>query len=162
MIKDILIKKSKGELEEDKKNYLKFVLCKVDEQEFLIDILSVKEIVNISEITPIPGVSENIIGVLNLRGLVVPIIKINFEDSMSKIRLTELSRFVICEIEKEYLGLFVDDAQFLIDIDEEVFNRSEKFEEGKIFLKSVENEGKKYNILNLKQVFDDYKIKNQE
>ena len=163
MIKDILLKKSKGEPEEDQKKYRKFVLCKINDNDFLIDILSVKEISNITEITPIPGVTSNVLGILNLRGLVVPIILIDFGDKPVNPISTELSRYVICEIEKEFIGIYVEEAQFIIDVDEEYIDKAKNIATGdSLFIKIVEVDNKKYGILNLKKLFDEYKIKNQE
>ncbi len=163
MIKDILLKKSKGEPEEDQKKYQKFVLCKLQDNEFLINILSVKEISNVTEITPVPGVISNVLGILNLRGLVIPIILINFDDKPVNPLSTELSRYVICEVDKEFIGIYVEEAQFIIDVEEEKINKAKKIEtEDSLFIKIVEINNRKYGILNLNKLFDEYKIKNQE
>jgi chemotaxis signal transduction protein len=159
VIKDILLKKSKGETEEEQKKYYKFILCKIDDYEFLIDILFVKEIVNPLEITSVPGTNEFILGVLNLRGLVVPIVRIQLENEVFKKHVTELTRYVICEIEKEFIGLFVDESQFIVDIEEEILNQFES-DLDNLFYKIVKYEDRNIGILNLKKVFNDYKIKN--
>ena len=162
MIKDILIKKSKGEPEEDKKNYKKFILCKLNDNEFLLDILSVKEIVSASQLTPLPGTTGNIMGILNLRGLVVPIVKINLSnDSKENLKSNELIRYVICQTKDELIGLFVDEAQFIIDIEEEILFQAKPLNMN-LFSKSIKVESKIYKILDISKVFNEYKIKNQE
>jgi purine-binding chemotaxis protein CheW len=51
--------------------YLTFVL---DQQEYGIEIIKVREIIGVLDITPVPQTSDFVLGVINLRGKVIPVL----------------------------------------------------------------------------------------
>lgn len=55
----------------DEHEYLTFLL---DEEEFGVDILCVQEIMVLTPTTKIPGLPDYVRGVINLRGIIVPIV----------------------------------------------------------------------------------------
>lgn len=54
----------------------KYLIFKIDEKEYAIDVLTVQEIVGIKNITYVPGSSPFMIGLINLRGNILHIIDI--------------------------------------------------------------------------------------
>lgn len=156
MIKDLLIKKARGESEEEKKIYNKFILCKIKDIGFLIQLKNIREIMNIAELSPVPGVGFNVLGVLNLRGLVVPVIDIRDKFGIGEVLRTPLSRYVIVNIDEEPLGLFVDEAQLIISITSDDYIDVEDHED--YFTDYVQYEDTVLGVLDIKKIFIDYKI----
>lgn len=156
MIKDLLLKKAHGESEEEQKVYHKYILCKLEEIGFLIKLENIREIVPFTDLSPVPGVGSNILGVLNLRGIVVPVVDIRDRFDIQSVNKTPLSRFVIFNVDEEPLGLFVDEAQFIVNIDEESFIEVEDRDD--YFTDYVQHEGNILGILDIKKIFIDYKI----
>lgn len=77
-------------------------------EEFAVDIQKVREVLKITQITPLPQSPEFIEGVINLRGEVLPVV-----DLRKRFRLTGTgeagkARIIIVEIEEGLVGLIVD------------------------------------------------------
>lgn len=96
-----------------------FVVFKLDDEEYGIDILRVKTIEKMSEITRVPKTSSYVKGVINLRGEIVPIIDLKERFNLGESALTENTRIIIVYYDETIVGLIVDSATEVIDIDNE-------------------------------------------
>ncbi|AQS18338.1 chemotaxis protein CheW [Clostridium beijerinckii] len=76
--------------------------------EFGADIMNVKEIVRVSEITKVPNVPLYVEGVCNLRGNVLPIIDGRTRFNMEKKDKDENSRVLVIDINGRATGVIVD------------------------------------------------------
>ena len=54
-----------------RRQYLTFLLSS---EEYAVDVLSVKEIIEYGDVTMVPGTPAHVRGVINLRGSVVPVV----------------------------------------------------------------------------------------
>lgn len=97
-----------------------FVVFKLDDEEYGIDILQVKTIEKMSEITRVPKTSSYVKGVINLRGEIVPIIDLKEKFNLGESALTENTRIIIVYADETIVGLIVDSATEVIDIDNEL------------------------------------------
>ncbi len=81
---------------------------KLEDEEFVIDILKVQEIIKMIDITPLPNAPHYVNGVINLRGKVIPVISLRkrfgFEDRVND----NLTRIIVVEIDKKLVGFIVD------------------------------------------------------
>ncbi len=97
--------------------YLSFVL---DEEEYCIDILKIKEIMGMTDITKIPQTPNFIKGVINLRGQIIPIIDLRIKFDLKSRDYTERTCIIVVEIPFEdqitLMGLIVDKIQEVINI----------------------------------------------
>lgn len=80
-------------------------------ESYAIPIEQVKEIRQLEEITPVPNSKSFVKGVMNLRGLIIPVIdvkaKLGFEESdVNK----DEQRVLVAEVENSLYGLLVDDV----------------------------------------------------
>ncbi len=87
---------------------LQFVTCRVEGEEFAIDILSVQEIIRMVDLTPVPKTASYVEGVINLRGRIVPVINLRQRFGMPDVPRTAQSRIVIVYVRKRAVGLLVD------------------------------------------------------
>ncbi len=74
--------------------YLTFVLSG---QEYGVGILSVREIVALQEVTPMPGVPSYVEGVINLRGRIIPIIDLGQRLALEATERTSRTCIVVTE-----------------------------------------------------------------
>jgi purine-binding chemotaxis protein CheW len=99
--------------------YLTFQLGK---ETFAFDVLKTNEVLEVSDITPIPGSSESMIGVINLRGKVVPVIDLRKKMKLQEIEYTVDTCIIIIETvsdeELVTLGVLVDAAKQVIMLDD--------------------------------------------
>lgn len=74
--------------------YLTFV---IEDKLFAFDVLKTREVLSLVSITPIPGTPAHMIGVLNLRGSVVPVIDLRRKFGLTETPYTENTAIIIVE-----------------------------------------------------------------
>lgn len=77
-------------------------------QEFCIDIRSVREIRGWAPATPMPHSPEYIVGVINLRGMVMPVIDLRSRLGLGQTEPTERHVIVVIQADGRTAGLLVD------------------------------------------------------
>jgi purine-binding chemotaxis protein CheW len=102
---------TKNAVEEGK--FLTFVLSK---EEYGVEILKVREIMGIMEITPVPQTSDYMKGVINLRGRVIPIIDLRLKFAMPEVEHTKETCIIVAEVGATQVGAIVDSVSEVTDI----------------------------------------------
>lgn len=87
-----------------------YVIFELDEREFGIDIMNVKEIITYEEITPIPDGPSFSEGVINHRGTVIPIINLRKRFSLEDSEVTKETRIIVVGLDGKEIGFLVDEA----------------------------------------------------
>lgn len=85
---------------------MQFVTCKIGEQLFGVDILMVREINNVLEITPIPKEKSYIRGLINLRGQIVTILDMRVRLGMDAMAHSDTTHNIIIKSGAELKGVF--------------------------------------------------------
>lgn len=94
--------------------YLSFSL---GNERFAIPLLSVKEVIAIPEVTPIPFTPAHFKGIMNLRGQVISIIDLRQKMNI-KSQPTAESAVVICDLSPLCLGVIVDSVDSVLSLEE--------------------------------------------
>ena len=90
------------------------------EEKYGLDILKVRELISFPEgLTRIPGMPDFIIGMFNLRGLVIPVMDLREKFKMSSEERHEFSVIIIVEVNNKNIGLTVDSVSDVIFVKEE-------------------------------------------
>ena len=90
------------------------------EEKYGLDILKVRELISFPEgLTRIPGMPDYIIGMFNLRGLVIPVMDLREKFKMSSEERHEFSVIIIVEVDSKNIGLTVDSVSDVIFVKEE-------------------------------------------
>ena len=90
------------------------------EEKYGLDILKVRELISFPEgLTRIPGMPDFIIGMFNLRGLVIPVMDLRKKFKMSSEERHEFSVIIIVEIDNKNIGLTVDSVSDVIFVKED-------------------------------------------
>jgi purine-binding chemotaxis protein CheW len=76
-----------------------YVVFRLGEEVYGLDVANAREIVEVPKLTPIPSVPEWIRGVVNLRGGVVPVIDMKMKFSMGRTEASASSCVLIVEFE---------------------------------------------------------------
>lgn len=98
---------------------LQFVVFRVGDEEFAVDIKRVKEIIRVREATRIPRTPSYIQGVINLRGDVIPVIDLRRRFELESIEVTGDTRTIIIEVGKDLVGFIVDSVTEVLRIVED-------------------------------------------
>lgn len=89
----------------EKKEFLSFSLGR---EEYCIDILKVQEIRGYEMVTPIPNTPAYMKGVINMRGIVVPIIDLRIKLNLESVEYNQFTVIVILSIRGRIVGVVVD------------------------------------------------------
>jgi purine-binding chemotaxis protein CheW len=87
---------------------LQWVTFKLQEETYGINVMQVQEVLRYTEIAPVPGSPDYVMGIINLRGNVVTVIDTRSRFGLEPADVTENSRIVIIEAEKQVIGILVD------------------------------------------------------
>lgn len=93
------------------------VVCfKIGNEEYGIEILKVQEILKVPKITKLPKSLNYILGVIDLRGKVIPIIDLSKKFGIVSERLSENSRTIVVDIEGKKVGLAIDSVSHVVKV----------------------------------------------
>ncbi len=93
-----------------------FVIFRLANEEYGIDILRVKEIKEMMNITRVPKAAHFVRGVINLRGEVIPIVDLRKKFGLPKVEETESTRIIIVSVDDLTVGLVVDSSSEVTEI----------------------------------------------
>ncbi len=108
--------------------YLTFFL---EDEEYGIGILKVKEIIGMMPVTSVPRTPEFVKGVINLRGKVIPVIDLRVKFGIESIPYTDRTCIIVVEIETNtgtvLIGIVVDAVSEVLNINEEEIEETPTF-----------------------------------
>jgi purine-binding chemotaxis protein CheW len=87
---------------------VEFISFSIGEEQYGVDIMAVREIKGWTEITHLPKQPEYVRGVLNLRGVMVPIIDLRCRFGQGKTEATALHIVIVVQVEARLIGLLAD------------------------------------------------------
>lgn len=97
--------------------YLTFALGK---EEFAIQVLRVREIMGVQEITQVPQTPPHVKGVINLRGKVIPVVDLRLKFGMPEQEYTARTCIIVVQIEQDgakmLTGVVVDEVSEVLNM----------------------------------------------
>lgn len=87
---------------------LQWVTFRLDGETYGINVMQVQEVLRYTEIAPVPGAPNYVMGIINLRGNVVSVIDTRQRFGLNTQDLTDNTRIVIIETEHNVVGILVD------------------------------------------------------
>jgi purine-binding chemotaxis protein CheW len=95
------------------------VLFKLDTETYGINVKKIREVLRVGTIRLVPGSSSNVIGVINVRGVIVTVVDTRRVYGLPAKSTDELSRIIIVELDEDRaVGLMVDQVKEVKDIPE--------------------------------------------
>ncbi len=93
--------------------YLTFGLA---DEEYGLEILKVREIIQMMEITAVPRTPACVKGVINLRGKVIPVVDLRLKMGMPEAERTDQTCIIVVDIGEVETGIIVDQVSEVLDI----------------------------------------------
>jgi purine-binding chemotaxis protein CheW len=93
----------------------KFLTFRLADEEFGVEILKVREINKIMDITAVPRMPAHMKGVINLRGKVIPVIDLRLKFGLPEAEHTEQTCVIVINVGRE-IGIIVDTVSEVLDI----------------------------------------------
>jgi purine-binding chemotaxis protein CheW len=78
------------------------------DEKYGVPVSQVREVLRYSEITPVPGAPDYVIGIINLRGNVVTVLDTRKRFALPPVDVDDSTRVVIIEVEDQVVGILVD------------------------------------------------------
>lgn len=140
-----------------------FITFTVGDQEYGVDIMSVREIKGWVETTLLPNTPEYMRGVLNLRGVIVPIFDLRCRFGLGKTDATNLHVIVIIAVKNRMVGILVDTVSDILTVSNSDIRDVPKMEtliEEEYLSGLVTIEDRMVALLNQERLFDTKMIEN--
>ncbi len=96
----------------------KYLTFKLAEEEYGVEILKVREIMGLLEITHVPQMPHFVKGVINLRGKVIPVIDLRLKFGMPEAEYNEQTCIIVVDV-GTLTGIVVDTVQEVLDVAED-------------------------------------------
>ncbi len=109
------IQEKSGVLAENLDQLISFA---ISDEDYGVDIQTVKEVIRHREITRLPKAPAFVKGVINLRGDIIPIIDLRERFGMDQQEYTNMTRVIVVEVEGRSVGMVVDSVSHVIRIEE--------------------------------------------
>jgi len=93
---------------------VQWVTFKLGEETYGINVMQVQEILRYTEVAPVPGSPLYVLGIINLRGNVVTVINTRLRFGLPSSEMTDTTRIVIIESDKQVIGILVDSASEVV------------------------------------------------
>ncbi len=105
---------------DDQTHLLQIVSFVIGEEEFGVNILNVQEIIRPVEITRVPNTTDFVVGVINLRGKIVPVVDLRKRFGMQSREIDKSTRIVVIELQDQVVGFMIDMVRQVIRLDRSV------------------------------------------
>lgn len=137
---------------------LQWVTYRLGDETYGINVMQVQEVLRYTEIAPVPGAPDYVLGIINLRGNVVTVIDTRARFGLPPSDVTDNTRIVIIESDEQVVGILVD------SVAEVVYLRSSEIEsapnvgteESAKFIQGVSNrEGELLILVDLNKLLSD-------
>lgn len=104
-----------------------YLTFRLGHEEYGIDILKVQEIRGYDAVTRVSGAPEFLKGVINLRGLIVPIVDLRVKFQLGEIKYDEFTVVVILNIAGRIVGTVVDSVSDVLELSADQIRAAPEF-----------------------------------
>jgi len=111
----------------------KFLTFCLGSEEYGVEILRVREIIGLIDVTPLPRTPEYVKGVINLRGKIIPVIELRTKFGLPPVEYTEATCIIVVEVageeegEQFQMGVIVDTVSEVLDIRQDLIEAPPRF-----------------------------------
>jgi purine-binding chemotaxis protein CheW len=95
---------------------MQLVSFNLDDEEYGVEVLKVREIIRMPNITRVPNTPPYVEGVINLRGKVIPVISLRKRFSLNAAEADGRTRIMVMDLTSELTGFIVDSVAEVIRI----------------------------------------------
>lgn len=154
------VKTISNESQTDSENAIRYISFQVATESYALEVEYVKEILGIQTFTPVPQVPDYIVGVMNLRGKIVPVMDIRLRFSMEKINWDRNTSIIVVHYEETDLGLVVDKMNEVMDlfVDDIKYSKPNNSEAHEFIKGMAEYNSKIQMLVDLSQLLDKSKL----
>ncbi|MFA5955595.1 chemotaxis protein CheW [Hyphomicrobium sp.] len=97
-----------NEMKSESSQVHELIAFRMGQQEYCVDVMALREIRGWTPATPLPHAPSHVLGVINLRGTVLPIIDLSARMGFAPAEPTTRHAIMVTEIGEQVVGLLVD------------------------------------------------------
>lgn len=105
-----------------------YLTLRLGNEEYAIDILQVQEIRSYEEPTRMVNAPSYIKGVVNLRGVIVPIVDLRMKLNLEKVEYNEFTVVIILNVRSTVIGAVVDSVSDVVTLSAQAIKPAPQFE----------------------------------
>jgi purine-binding chemotaxis protein CheW len=142
----------------NKSEIKQYIVIRINNEFFGIDIMNVDSIVKIQQITRVPKSQDYFIGVINLRGEIVPVMSLRKRFGVKEVPDDSATRIIILKLDQNLVGIKVDMVRDVVALEETDIEKNNIVTEnnGQMFIKAVgKHDDELISILGLHSVVID-------
>lgn len=98
----------------------KYLTFQLDREEFGIQVLKVREIMGVQEITAVPQTPSCVKGVINLRGKVIPVVDLRLKFGLAEAEYTQRTCIIVAQVQAQaaamLVGVVVDGVSEVVNL----------------------------------------------
>lgn len=130
---------TKSVSEEERKRpveIIQYIVIRLGEEQYGIDIRNIDTITRMQHITRVPKMPAYLKGVINLRGVVIPVMSMRLRMNLAADEITKSTRIIVLKLEQEgNVGFIVDEVKEVVSLDvEDIEKIADNNKEGKASL----------------------------
>lgn len=95
---------------------LQWVTFRLDNETYGINVMQVQEVLRVTEIAPVPGSPDYVMGIINLRGNVVTVLDTRRRFGLAPNEMDDSTRIVVIEAEENVVGILVDSVSEVVEL----------------------------------------------
>ena len=128
---------------------IQWVTFRLDNEKYGIKVMQVKEVLRMTEIAPVPGAPDYVLGIINLRGNVVTVIDLRCRFGLMGQEADDATRIVIIEADNQTIGILVDSVAEVADIQSSEIDTAPNVgnDESSKYIQGVSSQGDELLIL---------------
>lgn len=137
---------------------LQWVTFRLQEETYGINVMQVQEVLRYTDIAPVPGSPDYVLGIINLRGNVVTVIDTRSRFGLPASEVSDNTRIVIIEAEKQVIGILVDSVAEVVYLKQSEIDTAPNVgtDESARFIQGVANrEGELLILVDLNKLLSD-------
>ena len=92
----------------------------VGNEEYAIDILEIQELIKLPPVTPVPRTAESCLGIISLRGTIVPVVDLSLILKLGARPVARTTRVLVLRADGDPIGLVVDRVTSVVRIEREI------------------------------------------
>src|SRR4051794_7384370 len=113
----------------------KYLTFRLGKEEFGIEVLRVREIMGVQDITAVPGTPPHLKGVINVRGKIIPVMDLRLKFALPDAPFTQSTCIILVQVmqdgESAMIGVIVDCVSEVLNLAGSDIEDSPDFGEGK-------------------------------
>jgi purine-binding chemotaxis protein CheW len=113
----------------------KYLIFQLGKEEFGIQVIKVREIMGVQDITPVPHLPAHVKGVLNLRGKIIPVVDLRLKFGLEAKEYTQRTCIIVVQVaiageQPSPIGIVVDGVAEVLNVADADVEDTPQFGEG--------------------------------